>query len=73
MMQRRLLPKLATPFMPPEVIQSWKPPLAPQMMPLANHVLMLRLMTRHMPLEITAFGIQPLLADVTIHFVPVMT
>ena len=35
-------------------------------------MLMLRLMTRHMPFEITSFGVQPLIADIAVHLVSIV-
>ena len=52
MMHRSLLAILATPLMPPQIIQSRESPLATQMMPFADQMLMLRPMTRHVPPEI---------------------
>jgi hypothetical protein len=66
MMQRRLLHKPTHTLMPPEVIQPWKPPLTPQMMPLANHMLMLGPVRRHMSAKIAPFGIQKLAADMAV-------
>ena len=68
-MQCRLLPELTTIFVPSQVIQPWKPSLATQMMPLADHVLVLRPMTRHVSAKVAALAVQPLPADVAVRLI----
>jgi hypothetical protein len=72
MMESSFLTPFAARLMPPQIIQPGKPPLTPQMVELADHVLMLRPVTGHVPLEVAPFGVQPLLADVTEHFIAVV-
>ncbi len=72
MMQRGLLEKLTARLMPPQIIQPRKSPLTSQMVKLADHMLMLRLMACHVPFKVTSLGIQPLLADVAVHLISVV-
>ena len=66
----RLLPKLATRLMSPQVIESRETPLTPQSMILAQCMLMFRPMRRHMSFEIAAFTVEIHVADGAVHFVP---
>ena len=65
----RLLPKLTTRLMSSQIIQSRKPSLAPHPMILAQHMLVLRSMRRHMSFKVAAFTVEVDLADGTIHLV----
>lgn len=66
---RSLLAIFAASFMSPQIVQSRKPSLTAQMMPLADEMLVLRLVTRHVSSEVGAFGVEELIADMAVSLV----
>jgi hypothetical protein len=66
---RSLLAIFAAPFVSPQVVQSRKPSLATQMVPFADEMLVLRLVTRHVSSKVGAFGVQELIADMAVSLV----
>lgn len=69
MVHRSLLAIFAAPLMSPQVVQSRKPSLAAQMVPLADEMLVLRFVARHVPSEVGSFGVQELIADMAVSLV----
>lgn len=62
-----LLPKLTTRLVSPQIVQTWEPPPTTQRLKPTFHMFILRPVTRHMSAEITAFGVEPLMTDRTVH------
>jgi hypothetical protein len=62
-----LLPKLTTRFMPPKIIQPWESPLTAVAMVSAQHMLVFRSMSCHVPFEITALAVEVDVADRAVH------
>ncbi len=67
--QSGLLSKLATSLMPAQIIEAGKPPLTPQTVELAQHMLVLGSVRGHVAFEIATLAVQILSADVTVHLV----
>lgn len=70
--QCSFLSKFTASLVAPQIVQPGESPLTTQTMELAQHVLMLRAMCRHVALEIRSFAVQKLAADVTVHLVPIV-
>jgi len=70
--QRRSLAKLATHLVSPEVVEPGESALAAQFVELADHVLMLGPVRRHVSLEVRPLTVEVLAADVAVHLVAVV-